>query len=283
MKIIETRAGLQDWSDAERASGRRVALVPTMGALHPGHVSLVREARRHADRVVVSIFVNPTQFAPHEDLDRYPRTLEQDIELARANGASVIFAPDVDTMYPPGESVPVPELPAVARAPGLEETYRPGHFAGVLQVVARLFDLVQPCFAVFGEKDYQQLMTIHAMVDGEREHQRWPDLNVIAHPTVREPDGLAMSSRNRFLDADQRRRALGLSRALDDAQSADTPESAETMMRCTLEAHGLAIDYAVVRDAHTLQPIEAFDDTTPARALIAARLETVRLIDNAPI
>lgn len=258
------------------------AFVPTMGALHEGHLSLIRRAAETDAPVIVSIFVNPTQFAPSEDLDRYPRTLEQDIRQARANGASVIFAPDVDVVYPPDEDVPVPDLPDVALAPDLEEKYRPGHFAGVLQVVARLFDLVQPRFAVFGEKDYQQLMTIHAMVDAERRRERWPDLNIIAHPTAREPDGLAMSSRNRFLDADERRRALGLSRALDDAQSADTPSSAEVMMRCTLEAHGLGIDYAVVRDARTLLPIEEFADT-PARALIAARLSAVRLIDNAAV
>jgi pantoate--beta-alanine ligase len=258
--------------------GRRGAFVPTMGALHEGHLALIRRALELASPVIVSIFVNPTQFGPNEDFSRYPRTLESDIALATDAGAKIAFAPDVQTIYPPAAASPVPELPGVATGPGLEDAHRPGHFAGVCQVVARLFDLVQPALAVFGEKDYQQLLVISAMV--KQQSERWPGLQIVPHATVREPDGLAMSSRNRYLKPEQRDRALGLWRALTAAQArldADA-ESLELTMCAILKEHRLAIEYAVVRDAATL---ERGDDTRrPRRALIAARLEAVRLIDN---
>ncbi len=258
------------------------SFVPTMGALHEGHLSLIRQAKDLGSPVVVSIFVNPTQFSPDEDFSRYPRQLDEDIALAEGAGAEAIFAPEVDTIYPPPthqEQASVPNLPSVATEPGLEDAKRPTHFAGVCQVVARLFDLVNPHQAIFGEKDYQQLSVIRAMV--EQEDDRWPNLTIVPGPTVREPDGLAMSSRNVYLDPQQRKDALGLSSALLNAQSALSPGDAEATMHSILQDHHLEVEYAVVRDAKTLLPIENYSQ--PARALIAARVGTVRLIDNMPM
>ncbi len=253
--------------------------VPTMGALHDGHGSLIRRARELGRPVIVSIFVNPTQFGLSEDLTRYPRTPEADRFIAEQAGADVVFMPSPEAVYPPGLEIPIPPLPPVATHPQLEDAHRPTHFAGVCQVVARLFDLVRPRMAIFGEKDWQQLKVVEAMV--EAAGIRWPGLRVIAQPTEREPDGLAMSSRNRYLRPEQRDQALGLVRALQAAHAAQHPATAELLMRDTLEAHGLIVDYAVVRHPSTLMPIESF--TEPSRALIAAHLEGVRLIDNAPM
>lgn len=263
--------------------GARAAFVPTMGALHAGHVALIHRAAEIGTSagapVVVSIFVNPTQFGPSEDFSRYPRMLDADVAAAVSAGATIIFAPEVETMYPPNKPVPVPVLPVVATEPKLEDAHRPTHFAGVCQVVARLFDLVQPAAAVFGEKDYQQLLVVTAMVAQER--GRWPGLQIIAHPTVRESDGLAMSSRNAYLKPEDRERAVGLITALKAAGMADDPASAEHTMLQILTMHGLQIDYAVVRNAATLRPVAAYGH--PMRGLIAARLGKVRLIDNLPI
>lgn len=264
------------------------SFVPTMGALHEGHGSLIRLAAASGLPAVVSIFVNPTQFGPGEDFERYPRTLEADLALARSCGAAACWIPRVEDLYPRGadaaraEAATLP-LPAVATAPGLEDRCRPGHFAGVAQVVARLFDLLRPAVAVFGEKDFQQLRLIESMVeaDASTPSPRWTGLRIVRGPTVREPDGLAMSSRNRYLDAESRRQALGLSRALQVAHAAQHPRTAERLMRETLEQHGLEIEYAVVRDAESLQPVS--DLRAPTRALIAARLPMVRLIDNAAL
>lgn len=257
------------------------ALVPTMGALHEGHGSLIRRAAGRGMPVVVTVFVNPTQFAPHEDFARYPRTLEQDVALAGRCGADAVFAPDAATVYADGQEAARVEaerwpLPPVATEPRLEDACRPGHFGGVCQVVSRLFDLTQPAVAIFGEKDWQQLRVLAAMVDASR--GRWGGLRVESGATVREPDGLAMSSRNRYLQPGQRDRALGLVRALQVAASAQHPGTSERLMRETLAAHGLETDYAVVRDAATLLPVGGFERAT--RALIAARLDGVRLIDN---
>lgn len=257
------------------------ALVPTMGALHDGHGSLIRRAKAHGLPVVATVFVNPTQFGPKEDFARYPRTLDEDVAIAERCGADAVFAPDAGLVYPHGLDAARREaqawpLPAVAAEPGLEDACRPGHFGGVCQVVARLFDLARPAVAVFGEKDWQQLRVIAAMADGSS--GRWGALRIEAGPTVRDPDGLAMSSRNRYLRPEQREQALGLVRALQMAASAQRPSTAEALMRSTLEAHGLAVDYAVVRDASTLRPVQGFE--RPTRGLIAARLDTVRLIDN---
>lgn len=259
-------------------------VVPTMGALHDGHLALVRRAV--AERasipsnppIVVTIFVNPTQFNDPRDLARYPRTLDADAAGCSAAGADVVFAPSVETVYPPGHSIPVPRLPAAATQPGLEDALRPGHFAGVCQVVQRLFDLVRPAAAVFGEKDWQQLQVIRAMVKGSAGGPR-----IISLPTVREPDGLAMSSRNVFLSPDDRRRAVAISRALRLCAAERTPETAERVMHAELSQAGLAVEYAVVRQAESLLTISASEvGGMQGRALIAARTQSVRLIDNAP-
>ncbi len=271
---------------AELSALESACLVPTMGALHEGHGSLIRLAAATGAPTVVSIFVNPTQFGPGEDFDRYPRTLEADLDLASACGATACWIPSVEDLYPRGVDSARAEalemaLPQVATCPGLEDRCRPGHFAGVAQVVARLFDLARPGSAIFGEKDYQQLRVIESMVESDRSGEnRWPNLRILRGPTVREPDGLAMSSRNRYLSEAERPQALGLSKALQVAHAAQRPATAEQLMRETLESHGLAIEYAAVRDADGLQPIEDF--RRPARLLIAARLGSVRLIDNAP-
>ncbi len=248
------------------------ALVPTMGALHEGHRSLTRMAVASGRPTVVSIFVNPAQFAPGEDLDTYPRTLERDIAQCAADGAHAVFAPSTAAVYPPGEPPWTPPLPAVATDPGLEDGHRPHFFAGVCTVVARLFDIVRPTEAFFGEKDWQQLRVVTDLVETHRD--RWPGLSVAAGPTIREEDGLAMSSRNVFLNASSRTRALALHRALSRA------DEGEAAMRRVLEASGLEVDYAVVRDAETLGPPVAGRDR---RALIAATLDGTRLIDNAAV
>lgn len=271
---------------ADLAHFKGSTFVPTMGALHEGHASLIRLADwsvkpDHSIRppTVVSIFVNPTQFNDPADLARYPRTIEADLAICKAAGADAVFIPDVDTVYPRGVALPTPPLPAAATEPRLEDALRPGHFQGVCQVVARLFNLVKPAAAIFGEKDYQQLATIRAMTRALE-----LPINIIPAPTIREPDGLAMSSRNRFIPEANRRQATAISRALCEASAPanDTPQKAEAAMRRTLLEAGFAesdIQYAVVRDATTL--------TTPrpnheCRSLIAVSLAPVRLIDNAP-
>jgi pantoate--beta-alanine ligase len=266
---------------------RQPAFVPTMGALHAGHAALVRRAREIAGQrgtVVVSVFVNPTQFAPSEDYTRYPRQLDHDAAISAQAGADVIFAPDVETMYPAGlervaDGFIMPPLPDVATKPRLEDAFRPTHFAGVVKVVARLFDIVRPAQAIFGEKDYQQLRVIVDMV--RQQASRWPHLEIVPHPTIREAGGLALSSRNIYLKSDERERALALWQALNDGQR-HPPHTAELIMRGVLEEHDLEVDYAVVRDAETLLPPGDGPGRRPLRALIAARLRQggVRLIDN---
>lgn len=255
--------------------------VPTMGALHAGHFALVQDAARlrslgtrPSAKVIVSIFVNPTQFNDPRDLERYPRTLEADALGCQHAGADAIFAPDVSTIYAPGVAA-VPPLPAVATTPKLEDAFRPGHFAGVCQVVKRLFELVRPNAALFGEKDWQQLQVIRAMTA----EQNLP-VQIIPCPTIREPDGLAMSSRNVFLSHEDRPRATAIIQALRAGAQADNPSDAEAAMRRVLESHGLPIEYAVARDAESLLPISAFSPARAARLLIAARLGSIRLIDN---
>ena len=256
----------------------RVGFVPTMGALHEGHASLMTRARAEVGEgpVVVSVFVNPTQFAPGEDLDRYPRTLEADLDLCAAHGVDVVFAPAVEEMYPGG-----PEAQQVTVDPGplgrvLEGAVRPTHFAGVLTVVAKLFRLVRPDVAVFGQKDFQQLALIQRMVA-----DLCMGVEVIGAETVREADGLALSSRNRYLSETDRVTGLALSRALRAAQEAapDGAEAAEVAGREVLASTpGLEVDYFVVRGN------DLGDPTGPeARALVAARVGSTRLIDNLPL
>lgn len=282
VRVVRTPEGLKEHAGC--------AFVPTMGALHEGHASLLRRARATGRPVCLSIFVNPTQFAPNEDFNRYPRTLDADLAIAAREGVTVAYVPTVEAIYPEGIDAANAlaarsALPDVATRPGLEDRLRPGHFAGVQLVVGRLFDAVQPRVAVFGEKDWQQLKLVQAMVRGEP--RRWPELEIVPAPTIREPDGLAMSSRNRYLGAEDREIARGVPRALQVAHSAQRPATAERLMRETLEAHGFSVEYAVVRDAETLMPVEGFEQ--PTRAIIAARLTretsdgiaSVRLIDNA--
>jgi pantoate--beta-alanine ligase len=252
-----------------------VALVPTMGALHEGHRALVRAARERAGSVVVSVFVNPTQFGPGEDFDRYPRTWDADLAALAEEGADVVFHPAVDEVYPPGSR-------GVTVQPGplgdvLEGAVRPGHFAGVLTVVAKLFGLVRPDLAVFGEKDYQQLTLIRAMA-----RELALGVDVVGVPTVREDDGLALSSRNRYLDAGQRAAALALSAALRAGAEAG-PRGGDAVLataRAVLAgAPGLVPDYLELTDPDLGPPPAA----GPARLLVAARAGTTRLIDNLPV
>ncbi|MHC4792914.1 MAG: pantoate--beta-alanine ligase [Planctomycetia bacterium] len=256
--------------------------VPTMGALHEGHLSLIRLARSFDRPVIVSIFVNPTQFGPGEDFDRYPRTMDADVELATEAGADVIYAPSAATVYPEGvghvASVP---LPPVATDPGLEDAGRPHFFTGVCEVVGRLFDQVRPSMAIFGEKDWQQLQVIRAMVASD---PRFKDIDVRPGPIVRDPDGVAMSSRNAYIPEDARPRARGLVTALEMIRGTRDAGEAESTMRAVLESHSLDVEYAVIRDAETLRPPATPD--RPCRAIITARLDfdggTVRLLDNGP-
>jgi pantoate--beta-alanine ligase len=252
------------------------AFVPTMGALHAGHCSLIQAAAASGLPVLVSIFVNPAQFAPEEDFDCYPRALDTDLQAAEAAGAATVFAPNVATIYPADEPVWDPPLPEVATRPHLEDAHRPHFFGGVCRAVARLLDLLQPASLMLGEKDYQQLLVLSDLVADHA--RRWPRLQVHSGPTVREPNGLAMSSRNAHLDTDQGRRATGLIEALRSAAQQPDIETAESCMQAVLEQHRLQVDYAVVRDAATLGHV-----TGPPqghRALIAARLDGHRLIDN---
>ncbi len=277
--VAATRQELAALLAAARASGARVALVPTMGALHDGHASLMARARDEVGpdgRVVASVFVNPMQFAPGEDLDRYPRTFDADLEVCARQGVDVVFAPVVDEVYPGGD----PQVTVDPGPPGdeLEGAVRPGHFQGVLTVVAKLFGLVRPDVAVFGEKDYQQLVLVRRMV---------ADLclavDVVGAETRREPDGLALSSRNRFLEPEQRRQAVALSRTLYAAQAA-APEGLDVVLeaaRAELRAaHGVDLDYLVVTDPDLSELPSVVPPGTAARILVAARVGSTRLIDN---
>ena len=278
MQIIADPTHLDAFADC--------AFVPTLGALHEGHLQLIQLAASTEHPVVVSVFVNPTQFAAGEDFEQYPRDLERDAGLAESAGAAAVFSPSVETVYPTGKEHVPPTLPAVATQPGLEDAHRPDHFSGVAQVVARLFDLVKPAVAVFGEKDYQQLKMIEALVAQANEHRkRWPGLDILRHPIVREDDGLAMSSRNIYLNEHARKQALGLNRALRSVAEIARPGSdirrLEEQLRAILVRHHVEIDYAVIRDAQTLLPIDEFpENASDARSLIAARVGNVRLIDN---
>ncbi|NKY35996.1 pantoate--beta-alanine ligase [Nocardia speluncae] len=259
---------------ALRRSGRTAGLVPTMGALHEGHLELVRRAKRTNQVVVVSIFVNPLQFGENEDLDSYPRTLDADVELLRAEGADLVFAPSAADMYPDGPRTTVQPGPLGAE---LEGGSRPTHFAGMLTVVAKLLQIVSPNEAFFGEKDYQQLALIRQMVRDLNF-----DMKIVAVPTVRESDGLALSSRNRYLDPIQRELATTLSAALlaGARSGAAGPQAVLDVARSVLAAAPeIDLDYLELRAAD-LGPTP---ETGNARLLIAARVGTTRLIDNAPV
>jgi pantoate--beta-alanine ligase len=278
MQVINTVAEMQAlaryWPPKER-----VGLVPTMGYLHDGHLSLVRAARRECKQVVVSIFVNPTQFGPREDLSRYPRDLPRDLALLEQEGANYVFTPTAEEVYPPGFSCYVdPTGPLVER---LEGAARPGHFRGVATVVAKLFQVVRPQRAYFGQKDAQQVAVIRRLVDD----LHFP-LDVRVLPTVREPDGLAMSSRNAYLSPEERQAATILYRALKEArrlmdageQNTDTLRAA--LARTIASEPRAHLDYADVCDPSTMLPLARIEPDQPALLALAARVGPARLIDN---
>jgi len=276
LKVVRTVPSLRRALEPYRTSGDRIALVPTMGALHRGHMALVREARQRAKCVVVSIFVNPTQFAPHEDFASYPRSFATDIKALREANVDFVWAPSVEAMYPAGFATRV--APAGAAKVGLEDEFRPHFFGGVATVVAKLFTQVSPDFALFGQKDYQQLRVITQMA---------ADLNlpvkVIGVPTVREPDGLALSSRNVYLSAGERAVAPMLYRVLKDCaariKNGEKIDRVLNVGRIEIDLAGFTLDYLEARHALTLAPIISRKDG-PVRLLVAARLGKTRLIDN---
>lgn len=286
LRVVERVAELQAWADTERANRRRIGLVPTMGALHAGHLALVREARRRAERVVVSIFVNPTQFGPGEDLARYPRPFERDLAACREAGVDVVFAPAAAEMYPPGAQTLV-EVGELARP--LCGRDRPGHFRGVATIVAKLLVAAKPHLAVFGEKDFQQLAVVRRLAADLRF-----DVEIVGVPTAREPDGLALSSRNVQLDREMRAEAVALSRALDAAERAvagGLRESAailDLVGREIAKAPHASVGYAELRDPASLEPAPA-RLAGPTLLALAVRFPVrggedpsacVRLIDN---
>lgn len=270
--VEELRREVARW----RKEGKRVGFVPTMGALHEGHLSLVGIAREHVDRVVASVFVNPTQFGPNEDFTRYPRQPERDADMLKQAGCDLLFLPEVETMYPPGNTVFV-DLGSPSE--GLEGHFRPGHFRGVATVVALLFNLVQPDVAVFGEKDAQQLAVVRKLV----RDLHFP-VEIVAAPTIREEDGLAMSSRNAYLSSGERRAAAVLSRSLRAAEAAIAAgerrgDEVRRILSQNLNSEPLArVEYAEVVDAETFQPVE----TLKGRLVLplAVRVGGTRLIDN---
>ncbi|MCC7145224.1 MAG: pantoate--beta-alanine ligase [Phycisphaeraceae bacterium] len=272
---------IQETRKQRQALAGSVAFVPTMGALHDGHAWLMRAGRQLADHVVVSIFVNPTQFGPNEDFARYPRTINDDLQLCEKAGVAGVFCPEVEEMYPPqdvGCRISLPGLDDI-----LEGKIRPGHFTGVCRVVAKLLNIVGPDIACWGQKDYQQCRVVDAMM----RDLAMPIRNVVL-PTVREPDGLAMSSRNRYLDAENRRhatglyKALGVAKAMVEQDGQTDPQIVEDAMRQAMEAHHFAVDYAVIRHPLTLTPLDSIEPrlTRGVVALAAGRLGPVRLIDN---
>jgi pantoate--beta-alanine ligase len=275
VEIIKTPPAMRARSDAWRAKGKRIAFVPTMGYLHQGHVSLLEEGRRRGDVLALSIFVNPTQFGPKEDLSRYPQDLEGDLAKAERAGVDVAYVPDAAAMYPAGYQtfVEVEELQK-----GMCGASRPGHFRGVATVVLKLFSAVQPHVALFGRKDYQQLQVLTRMA-------RDLDLGVevVGMPIVREPDGLAMSSRNAYLSVDERARALAIVQGLDFAArrfAAGERDARvlERVARASVEAVATSIDYVEARDADTLAPVAAVEGRVVLA--VACRIGTTRLIDN---
>lgn len=272
MEIVKTIAETR----ALRAKFGRLALVPTMGALHAGHLSLVAHAKNNAPAVAVSIFVNPTQFGPREDFNKYPRPIESDLEKCEAAGVDFVFNPSPEEMYRkhvPDISIDLPSLSTV-----LEGKHRPGHFKGVCQVVAKLFNILTPNVACFGQKDYQQLRIIQAMTQALD-----MPIDIIPCPTLRDPDGMAMSSRNQYLSPEERARGLSISRALMLAAGEfksgvkQTNRLIASMQHVLLEQH-MSIDYIAAVDPMTLKPVERVEG--PTVLAIAARVGTTRLIDN---
>ena len=275
MQIVRNIADLRQAVAKLRIRDARVALVPTMGALHAGHIALVDAARARGCQVVVSIFVNPTQFGPNEDLDAYPRREAADVALLEAAGAAILWAPDVATMYPTGFATSIAVAGISARWDGAA---RPGHFAGVATVVTKLFQQVKPDIALFGEKDFQQLAVIRRFTADLD-----IDIDIVGVPTQRDDDGVALSSRNAYLSPDERLAARALPRALGEAKATlergGDVTAALAMAVARLDEAGFGpIDYVALVDAATLEPVETL--TGPARLLAAAKLGKTRLIDN---
>jgi pantoate--beta-alanine ligase len=264
--------------DDVRAGGERLGLVPTMGALHHAHQSLMRVARQHSQRVAVTIFVNPTQFGPNEDFERYPRDLDADLQACAAAGVDLVFAPERAEIYPAGEAT---RVSVSGLTDGLCGPFRPGHFTGVATVVTKLFAATGPCAAVFGRKDYQQLQVIQRLT-----RDLLLPVQIVEHPTERDPDGLAQSSRNRYLSPAERERALAIPRALSavcERFAAGDRDAARltALLRAELARAELSIEYAELAGARDLQPV-AQGELQPrqAGAFIAARVGSTRLIDN---
>ena len=276
LKVVRTVPSLRRTLELYRKAGDRIALVPTMGALHRGHLALVHDARRRARRVVVSVFVNPAQFAPHEDFASYPRNFAADAKVLREEKVDLIWAPTVEVMYPDGFATRL--APEGAAKAGLEDEFRPHFFGGVATVVAKLFTQVSPDFALFGQKDYQQLRVITQMA----KDLDLP-LKVIGVPTTRERDGLALSSRNVYLSAAERAVAPMLYRVLQGCASrikgGEKIDHVLNVGRIEIDVAGFALDYLEARHAGTLAPIASPKDG-PVRLLVAARLGKTRLIDN---
>ncbi|MFN6935108.1 MAG: pantoate--beta-alanine ligase [Tsuneonella sp.] len=280
MQTATTLEVLRSAVDALRTGGKRLALVPTMGALHEGHLTLVREARQYADAVAVSIFVNPRQFGPNEDLDAYPRRMAADSALLEADGVELLWAPTVEAMYPGGFAT---NISVTGVSEGLCGAARPGHFDGVATVVCKLFNQVRPDVALFGEKDWQQLAVIRRMardLDLVRPHVD----SIIGVPTVREADGLALSSRNQYLSPEARAQAAALPQAMREGIAALVAGSAVAPTLSAIETHILqagfdSIDYVTLADAANLAPLDRLGER-PARLLVAARICGTRLIDN---
>ena len=277
--VIHSSGAIRAEVLAARAAGRRVGFVPTMGSLHAGHTSLVERALADCDEVVVSIYVNPTQFGPHEDFDRYPRNLAADCQLLGQQRVRWVFAPDTAEMYPPGSAT---RIEVAGPAEPFEGRLRPGHFSGVATIVCRLFQAIPADAAYFGAKDWQQTLVIKQMV-----RDLGLPIEIRVCPTVREPDGLAMSSRNAYLTSEQRQQARALSRVLEQAhidwQAGAAVATITDGMTTALDAAGIAIDYAAVVAAETLRPLESQPPETAAIALVAGRLGQTRLIDNLPL
>jgi len=276
MQVVRDPKTFREACEAARARGARVGLVPTMGALHEGHLSLVDRAKHEgATFVALTIFVNPLQFAAHEDLGRYPRTLEADLEACRSRGVDLVFAPEDGSMYPPGFQTEVAVGEITKRWEGV---HRPSHFAGVTTVVCKLFALTGPSVAVFGRKDYQQCRVIERMtLDLDL------PIDVVGHPIVREEDGLALSSRNRYLSPEERTRALGIARGLHAANEAwragmRDADALRAIVRGPVESAFDSIDYVAVASPRTLEPLEG--SATEAVILVAAHVGRTRLIDN---
>ena len=279
MKILKTKAEMQAWSKARKKESRTISFVPTMGYLHAGHISLLEQGKPLADELVLSIFVNPTQFGPTEDLDAYPRNIENDLALAEKAGVTAVFLPDTDEIYGKNYQTRV----ALDHLPNyLCGRSRPVHFSGVATVVTKLFNIVMPDVAIFGEKDYQQLRIIRQMT-----RDLDFDIQIIGSPIVREPDGLAMSSRNAYLTPEQRKSALSLSKAIAMARQAaakGVSDPARLTRDMTTFIHGFAhtrVDYISFSDPETLEPVDRIDGRT--LLALAVHVGKSRLIDNALI